>query len=113
MSLPQRETMPHQRVHILETKGRIEIEIPFNAPPDVPTQIFVDEGTAHANRSPAIEFPAVDQYQLQGEAFSRTIRRSSNLAYGLKNAIMTMRILDALRRSETSAAGRRSSDEAL
>ena len=105
VSLPQRETMPHQRVQILGTKGRIEIEIPFNAPPDVPTRIFVDEGTAHANRSArAIEFPAVDQYQLQGEAFSRTIREGSNLSYGLEDAIMNMRVLDALRRSETSSA---------
>ena len=69
------QSVPYQRVQILGTKGRIEIEIPFNAPPDVPTRIFVDEGTAHANRSArAIEFPAVDQYQLQGEAFSRAIR---------------------------------------
>jgi len=99
------QSVPYQRVQILGTKGRIEIEIPFNAPPDVPTRIFVDEGTAHANRSArAIEFPAVDQYQLQGEAFSRAVREGSKLAYGLEDAIMNMRILDALRRSEDSGA---------
>ncbi len=30
---------PYQRVHIMGTKGRIEIEIPFNAPPDKPNRL--------------------------------------------------------------------------
>ena len=51
-------------------KGRIEIQIPFNAPQDEPTRIFVDEGSALANRSArAIEFPAVDQYPAAGRGF--------------------------------------------
>ena len=102
------QSVPYQRLQILGTKGRIEIEIPFNAPPDVPTRIFVDEGTAHANRSArAVEFPVADQYQLQGEAFSRAVRGDANLAYGLEDAVTNMRILDALRRSEGSAAWER------
>ena len=32
---------PFQRVQIMGTKGRIEVEIPFNAPPDKPNRIFV------------------------------------------------------------------------
>jgi predicted dehydrogenase len=99
------QSVPYQRVQILGTKGRIEIEIPFNAPPDSPTRIFVDDGSQHGNRSArAIEFPVVDQYRLQGEAFSRVIRGAAPLGYGLEDAILNMRILDALRRSETSSA---------
>ena len=99
------QSVPYQRVQILGTKGRIEIEIPFNAPPDVPTRIFVDDGSTHGNRSArAIDFPVVDQYRLQGEAFSRVIRGAAPLDYGLEDAILNMRILDALRRSEASAA---------
>jgi predicted dehydrogenase len=99
------QSVPYQRVQMLGTKGRIEIEVPFNAPPDLPTRIFVDDGSAHGNRSArAIEFPVVDQYQLQGEAFSRAIRGAAPPAYGLEDAILNMRILDALRRSEASAA---------
>ena len=30
------QMFPHQRVQIIGEKGRIEIEIPFNAPPDRP-----------------------------------------------------------------------------
>ena len=102
------QSVPYQRVQILGTKGRIEIEIPFNAPPDHPTRIFVDDGSQHGNRSArGIEFPAVDQYRLQGEAFSQAIRGAAPLDYGLEDAILNMRILDALRRSETSSAWER------
>ena len=39
------QLVPYQRMQILGTKGRIEIEIPFNAPPDRPCRIFVDDGS--------------------------------------------------------------------
>jgi predicted dehydrogenase len=98
------QCVPYQRVQILGTKGRIEIEIPFNAPPDRSTRIFVDDGSLHGNLSArAIEFPVVDQYQLQGEAFSRAIRGAAPCRAGLEDALANMRILDALRQSETSA----------
>ncbi|MGO4527161.1 Gfo/Idh/MocA family protein [Microvirga sp. 2MCAF35] len=99
------QAVPYQRIQVLGTKGRIEIEIPFNAPPDTPTRIFVDDGSAHGTRSArAIEFPTADQYQLQGEAFSRAIRGARPLDYGWEDAILNMRILDALRRSEATSA---------
>ena len=99
------QAVPFQRLQALGSKGRIEIEIPFNAPPDEATRIFVDDGSLHGNRSArTIEFPVVDQYQLQGEAFSRTVRGAEPLAYAVEDAIRNMRILDALVRSEKSAA---------
>ncbi|MBQ0823556.1 Gfo/Idh/MocA family oxidoreductase [Microvirga sp. HBU67558] len=99
------QAVPYQIVQILGTKGRIEIEVPFNAPPDSPTRIFVDDGSQHGDRSArALDFPAVDQYQLQGEAFSRAVRGAAPLEFGLEDAILNMRILDALRKSEVSAA---------
>jgi predicted dehydrogenase len=98
------QAVPYQRIQVLGTKGRIEIEIPFNAPPDKPTRIFIDDGSLHGDRSAqVIEFPAVDQYQLQGEAFSHAIREAAPHVYGIEDALMNMRILDALRRSEASA----------
>ncbi len=39
------QLVPYQRMQIFGTKGRIEIEIPFNAPPDKPCRIFVDDGS--------------------------------------------------------------------
>jgi len=102
------QLVPHQRIQIFGTKGRIEIEVPFNAPPDRTVRIFVDDGSALGGHSArTVEIPAVDQYQLQGEAFSRAIRGTEPLAYSLEDALLNMRTLDALRRSAESAAWER------
>lgn len=99
------QAVPFQRIQILGLKGRIEIEIPFNAPPDKPVRIFVDDGTLHGGGSARpIMFPVIDQYQLQGEAFSRAVRGEVPLTYGVNDALQNLRILDALRRSEVSGS---------
>ena len=36
------QLIPYQRIQFLGTRGRIEIEIPFNAPNDRPTRSFID-----------------------------------------------------------------------
>jgi predicted dehydrogenase len=89
---------PFQRVQIMGTKGRIEVEIPFNASPDKPNRIFVqgmsmNEGTWH-------DYPVSDQYQLQAEAFGRAIRSGKKLAWGVDDAIKNMKIIDAFFKSE-------------
>ncbi|MGI9239220.1 MAG: Gfo/Idh/MocA family protein, partial [Verrucomicrobiales bacterium] len=61
---------PYQRVHIFGTRGRIEIEIPFNAPPDVPCILFRQIGYDSVER---IEIPATDQYTVQGDLFARAV----------------------------------------
>jgi predicted dehydrogenase len=91
---------PWQRAQIGGTKGRIEIEIPFNAPPDRPNRYFVqgmqmNEGTWH-------ELPVSDQYQLQAEAFGRVIRKVEKPVWGVEDAIQNMKIIDAFFRSEKS-----------
>ncbi|HZH10340.1 MAG TPA: Gfo/Idh/MocA family oxidoreductase [Microvirga sp.] len=97
------QAVPFQRIQVLGSKGRIEIEIPFNAPADKPVRIFVDDGAQHGGGSArAITFPVVDQYQRQGEAFSLAVRGEVPLTYGVNDALQNLRILDALRRSEVS-----------
>jgi predicted dehydrogenase len=91
---------PHQVAHIVGTKGRIVIEIPFNAPPDVPNRYFV-QGTK-LNEGKWHELPVSDQYQLQAESFGRVVRGKEKLAWGVEDAIMNMRIIDAYFRSEKS-----------
>ncbi len=69
-------TEPYQRVHVVGIAGRIEVEIPFNAPNDRPTRIFVTTGRQPADRRrrPTIEeFATVDQYALQADAFAMAI----------------------------------------
>src|SRR3989304_5642884 len=41
---------PYQRTNIFGTTGRIEVEIPFNAPNDRPTRIWVQTGTPPAGQ---------------------------------------------------------------
>ena len=68
------QLVPYQRVHLFGTRGRIEIPIPFNAPPDRPTRIFVDDGSdLEGKRIETIEFDACDQYTIQGDLLSRAI----------------------------------------
>ena len=97
------QLVPYQRVHFLGTRGRIEIEIPFNAPPDRPTRLFIDEsGNVLGDEITTETFPACDQYTLQGDAFSRAVRGDIPLPYGLDDALCNMRVIDALFASEYS-----------
>jgi predicted dehydrogenase len=97
------QTVPHQRVQLLGTKGRIEIQIPFNAPSGGTTRLLVDDGSALDGAGVAVEIlPPCDQYTLEGDAFSRAVRGEAPLPYGVDDAIANMRIIDALFRSEKS-----------
>ena len=102
------QAAPYQRVLALGTKGRVEIIIPFNAPQGEATLIYTDTGAQHGDGSrQAVMIPPADQYQLQAEAFSRAIRGAEPLAAGLEDALLNMRILDAMARSEKSGAWER------
>ena len=94
------QLVPYQRVQIFGTKARIEVEIPFNAPPDRPCRIFVDDGSELAGGSARIqEFPVCDQYALQGDAFSRAVMGEDDVPVPLENAISNMAVIEALFRS--------------
>ncbi len=98
------QVVPHQRMEFFGTKGRVEIEIPFNAPNDRPCRIFVDDGTDLARRSgvEAIELPTCDQYTLQGDLFSRAILENRDVPVPLEDALRNMAVIDALFRSAKS-----------
>ncbi len=90
----------HQRVTIVGDKGRIEVAIPFNAPPDRPTQILIDSGVDLFGGGARVEeFPVCDQYTLQGDAFSRAVLGERPLEFPIEDAVMNMRVIDALFRS--------------
>ena len=94
---------PYQRVHLCGTKGRIEIQIPVNAPQGAKTSLFIDDGSSLAGARIRTEtLPESDQYMLQGEVFSRAVRGEIALPYGIDDAVRGMRVIDALLRSEAS-----------
>ncbi|MGH6961878.1 MAG: Gfo/Idh/MocA family protein, partial [Dongiaceae bacterium] len=94
------QLVPYQRMQVLGTKGRIEVEIPFNPPPDKPCRIFIDDGSRLGDASAREEtFLVCDQYAIQGDLFSEAIRSGKPVEFPLENAVQNMRIIDALFRS--------------
>lgn len=81
---------PYQRVNIFGTDGRIEIQIPFNAPPDRPCIINLQRG----GEFEAIEFPVVDQYTLQAENMSLAILNDAPVATPVGDAVANMRVIE-------------------
>lgn len=88
---------PYQKVQALGTKGRIEFEIPFNALPDRPSQIFVDTGTLRSE-----EFAVCDQYTIQGDLFSRAVMDGGEVPTPLEDSVGNMAVIEALFASEKS-----------
>ena len=93
-------TVPYQRVQLFGTLGRLEIEIPFNAPPDRPCRVFVDDGRdVFEGGKETIEVDTCDQYTVQGDLFSRAVRGEGAIAYPLERTLQNMRIIEAVFRS--------------
>jgi len=91
---------PFQRTQILGTRGRIEIEIPVNAPADRACRLFVDGGASLAGGGLRTEtFPVCDQYTIQGDRFSQAIREGGEVPVPLEDALCNMAVIDALFRS--------------
>ena len=90
---------PFQRMTFYGTAGRVEVEIPVNAPPDKETRIFVQTTELRTET-----FPVCDQYTLQGDAFSRAILGQGDVPVPLENALKNMAVIDALFRSARSGS---------
>jgi predicted dehydrogenase len=97
------QSVAHQRVEVIGTKGRLEVPVPFNAPQGNATRLYIDKGQKLAGAAAkSIPIRPSDQYRLQGEAFGRAVRGLEPLAYGVEDAISQMRVIDALFRSAES-----------
>jgi predicted dehydrogenase len=97
------QLVPYQRVQILETRGRIEVEIPLNAPSDRPCRLFIDDGVDPSGRSAEIlEFETYDQYTIQGDLFSQSIRQGTELSVPLEGSVRNMAVIEAIFRSAKS-----------
>ena len=83
---------PYQRVNIFGTEGRIEIEIPFNAPPDSPCKMW------HQKRDQIEEmsFPVCDQYTIQGDLFSKAILDNVDVPTPLEDGVANMKVIEAI-----------------
>lgn len=94
------QLVPYQRVNIFGTKGRIEIEIPFNAPPDRPCKIWHGDDA----RIEEVILEICNQYTIQGDLFSRAVLEDREVPTPLEDAVANMQVIDALVRSARSGS---------
>jgi predicted dehydrogenase len=92
------QLVSYQRVNIYGTTGRIEIEIPFNAPPDKPCKIWYQNG----DDIEEIQFDICDQYTLQGDAFSLAILNNTSVPTPIEDAVANMKVIEAVFNSAKS-----------
>lgn len=85
----------YQRVNAMGTAGRIEIEIPFNAPPGQACKVWIQ----NANAMSEWQSEPCDQYTIQGDLFSRAILDDSPVPTPLVDAVNNMRVLEGIVRS--------------
>jgi len=90
----------YQRVHIFGTEGRVEIEIPFNAPPDRPCKMWHQRG----DEIEEIVLDIVDQYTIQGDLFSQAVLNDTEVPTPLEDAVANMKVMEAIVRSGREAA---------
>jgi predicted dehydrogenase len=94
-----------QRVHIYGTEGRLLIEIPFNIPPNRPTRVLSIAG-GDPPVDPKIvthQVDAADQYGVQADAFSRSIRQGTPVPTPPEDAVANLEVME---RIFADAAGR-------
>jgi predicted dehydrogenase len=107
------QLVPSQRMQFFGTRGRIEIEIPFNAPNDRPCRIFLDDGRDVFGGGLSVEeIETCDQYMIQGDEFSKAVRGIGEVPVSIDDAVKNMEVIDAIFRSAESGrweqpAGRR------
>lgn len=95
--------VPYQRVQVFGTLKRLEIDIPFNAPPGRPCRMCLDDGgDLSGGNAETMAVDTVDQYRLQGDLLSKAILDKTPQPYPLEMSVKNMQIIDALFRSSKS-----------
>jgi predicted dehydrogenase len=95
-----------QRVDVYGTRGRIEIEIPFNIPPDRPTHVHVAAG-GDPPAAPNVEtltFDPADPYTAEAERFAEAVLAGRPVPVPPADAVANLRVIDALFAEERSRA---------
>lgn len=85
--------VPYQRVNIFGTTGRVEIEIPFNAPSDRPCKMWLQTGEDTIEE---ILLDVCDQYTLQADAFGRAVLNDEPVPTPLADAVANMRVIERI-----------------
>ena len=90
----------YQQLQIFGTAGRIELPIPFNAPPDQPSRIIVDTGAdLFGGGISHIDVDVCNQYTIQGDLFSKAILDNTTVPSPIEDAVKNMACIDAIFKS--------------
>ena len=89
------QLMPYQRVNIMGTEGRIEIDIPFNAPAKGPTKMLLFSKTGVEESI----FNNINQYTIEGDRFALAILNDEPVLTPLEDAINNMKVMEAIFKS--------------
>lgn len=91
---------PYQRIHAFGTTGRVEIEIPFNAPPDRPCKMWLETNAGIEEFS----FDVCDQYTIQGDLFAEAVQENRPVPTPIADAVQNMQVIEAVVKSAEDRA---------
>jgi predicted dehydrogenase len=85
-------------VHVYGTEGRISIGIPFNIPPDRPTQVFVSAGgdPPVAPNTEVMTFAPADPYTVEAEHFAAAILDDLPTPVPPEDAVANLRVIERI-----------------
>ena len=91
-------TAPRQCVRVYGSAGSLTVYRPFNAYPDIPLKLEVDDGDGPR----IIRCGPADQYGLMLDAFASALREGAPMPIPASDAVNNMKVIDALYRSGKS-----------
>ena len=99
------QTMHSQHLTLYGEKNKLQIEIPFNAPVDRETTAIIGRESLLNRDGEILRFPLTNQYEAQGEAFSKAILNDSAVPVPLEDSLKnTAAILAAFESARTEKA---------
>lgn len=95
-----------QRVHIYGTTGRISIGIPFNIPPDRPTEVYVSAGgdPPVAPDTRVLTFEVADPYTVEAEHFAAAVLDGQSAPVPPEDAVANLRVIERIFKAAEAAS---------
>jgi predicted dehydrogenase len=102
------QLVPRQTMQFFGDKGRLVVEVPFNAPPDVPTILTLYEGPGLGDRvAETVEIAVCDQYGIMGDAFAAAVLDGAPQPVPLEDSLANMKVIDAVFRAAANGSWER------
>jgi len=102
------QLVPRQTMQFFGDRGRLVVEVPFNAPPDVPTMLNLFEGPGLGDVvAETVEIAVCDQYGLMGDAFATAVQDGTPQPVPLENSLANMKVIDAVFRAAANGSWER------